>query len=46
MKKYRLNQEKLLRNVGILAGIISASIFVYKVWTCGIAWISTIGYLG
>lgn len=46
MKKYRFNEDKLLRNVCILSTVISAGVLVYKVATCGIAWISTIGYFG
>jgi len=46
MKKYRINEEKVLRNIAILSTIISAGVLVYKVATCGIAWISTIGYFG
>ena len=46
MKKYRLNEDKLLRNVCILSTVISLGVLVYKVATCGIAWISTIGYFG
>jgi len=46
MKKYRLNEDKLLRNVCILSTVISVGAFVYKVATCGIAWVSTCGYFG
>jgi len=46
MKKYRLNEDKLLRNVWILSTVISLGVLVYKVATCGIAWVSTIGYFG
>lgn len=46
MKKYRLNEEKLLRNVWVLSTVVLVGLLVYKVATCGIAWISTIGYFG
>ena len=45
-QKWVLNEDKLLRNVFILATLISVGVFVYKVATCGIAWISTTGLFG
>ena len=42
MKKYRFNPDKLLRNIAILSGVITAGLLVYKVATQGIGWISTI----
>ena len=46
MKKYRLNKDKLLRNIVVVSSIMSIGMLVYKVATCGVAWISTIGYFG
>lgn len=46
MKKYRFNEEKLLRNIVVVSSIMSLGMLVYKVASCGIAWISTIGYFG
>lgn len=46
MKKYRLNEDKLLRNVFILSTVVTIGIVVYKVATCGISFFSTIGYFG
>ena len=46
MKKYRLNEDKLLRNIVVLSSIVSIGMLVYKIATCGIAWISTCGYFG
>lgn len=46
MKKYRLNDDKLLRNVFILSTLLTVGVIVYKVATCGVAWISTCGYFG
>ena len=46
MKKYRFNEEKLLRNIVVISSIMSIGMLVYKVATCGVAWISTCGYFG
>ena len=46
MKKYKLNEDKLLRNVCILSTVVTVGVIVYKVTTCGVAWISTCGYFG
>lgn len=46
MKKYRLNEDKLLRNVCILSTVISAGVLIYKIVTHGISFMSTIGYFG
>ena len=46
MKKYRLNEDKLLRNVCILSTVVTVGVIVYKVATCGISFFSTIGYFG
>ena len=46
MKKYRLNEDKLLRNIVVVSSIMSLGMLVYKVATCGVAWISTCGYFG
>ena len=45
-QKWVLNEDKLLRNVCVLSTVITVGILVYKVANCGIAWISTIGYMG
>jgi len=46
MKKYRLNEDKLLRNIAIFSSGLAIGMLVYKIATCGIAWISTCGYFG
>lgn len=46
MKKYRFNEEKFLKNFTIFATGLTLGILVYKIATCGIAWMSTIGYFG
>ena len=46
MKRYRINEDKLLRNIAIISGLASGVALIVKVATCGISWISTIGYLG
>ena len=46
MKKYKLNEDKLLRNIFILGTVATVGIIIYKVATCGVAWISTCGYFG
>ena len=45
-RKMRFNPDKAFRNFVILANIITIGFVVYKVATCGIAWISTTGLLG
>lgn len=46
MKKYRFNEEKFLKNFAIFTTGLTIGMLVYKIATCGIAWISTIGYFG
>lgn len=46
MRKYRFNEEKFLRNFAIFTSGVTIGILIYKIATCGISWISTIGYLG
>lgn len=46
MKKYRFNEEKFLKNFAIFSSGLVIGMLVYKVANCGIAWISTIGYMG
>ena len=46
MKKYRLNEDKLLRNIFILSTVVTVGLIVYKVATCGVSFFSTIGYFG
>lgn len=42
MKKYRLNEDKLLRNIVVVSSIMSIGMLIYKVATCGISFMSTI----
>ena len=44
--KMRFNPDKAFRNFTILITIITTGIFIYKISTCGISWLSTIGYFG
>ena len=46
MKKYRFNQDKLLRNVVVLTTIVSSIALIGKIANCGISYMSTIGYFG
>lgn len=46
MKKYKFNEDKLLRNVAVLSSIVTVGILVYKIATQGISFMSTIGYFG
>jgi len=46
MKKWRWNKDKAFRNFVALATIVTTIMFIVKVATCGIAWISTTGYFG
>ncbi len=46
MKKYRFNEEKLLRNIAIISGLIAGIALIVKIAHCGLAWISTCGYFG
>ena len=45
-QKYRFNQDKLLRNVVVITTIVSSIALIGKIATCGIGYMSTIGYLG
>lgn len=45
MKKYRLNKDKLFRNFIVLSNVITIGLVIHKIATCGISYISTIGYL-
>ena len=45
-RKMRFNPDKAFRNFVILANVLTIGFVVYKIATNGIAWISTIGYLG
>ena len=40
--KYRFNEEKFLKNFAIFSTGLTIGILIYKIATCGIAWISTI----
>lgn len=44
--KYKFNEEKFLRNIAIFSSGLSIGMLVYKIATCGIAWISTTGLFG
>lgn len=44
--KYKFNEEKFLRNFVIFSSGLAIGMLIYKIATCGIAWISTIGYFG
>lgn len=44
--KYRFNKDKAFRNFVILSNVITIGLIIHKIATCGIAWISTIGYFG
>ena len=43
-RKMRFNSDKAFRNLVILANVITIGLFIYKIATCGISFISTIGY--
>jgi len=45
-RKMRFNPDKAFRNFVILANVFTIGFVVYKIATCGIAWISTTGLLG
>lgn len=45
-RKMRFNSDKAFRNFVILANVITIGFVIYKIATCGISFISTIGYLG
>lgn len=45
-RKMRFNPDKAFRNSVILANIITIGLFIYKIATNGIAWMSTTGLLG
>lgn len=44
--KYRFNEEKFLKNFAIFSTGLTIGMLIYKIATCGIAWISTIRYFG
>lgn len=44
--KWRVNEEKVLRNILVISSIVSLGMLVYKIANCGFAWISTCGYFG
>lgn len=44
--KYRFNEEKFLKNFVIFGTGLTIGILIYKIATCGIAWMSTIRYFG
>lgn len=44
MKKFRINKEKVFRNIIILLNIIVIGVLIYTIKTKGISFFSTIGY--
>lgn len=46
MKKYKFNEEKVLRNILVISMVITLSLLAHKIGAKGISWISTIGYFG
>ena len=44
--KYKFNEDKLLRNIAIFSSGLTIGMLVYKIATCGISFMSTIGYFG
>ncbi|MEE1143587.1 MAG: hypothetical protein U0L22_08150 [Bacteroidales bacterium] len=46
MKKYKFNEEKFLKNFAIFSSGVTIGILIYKIATCGIAWMSTTGLFG
>jgi len=45
-RKMRFNPDKAFRNFTILASVLTIGFLIYKIATCGISFISTIGYFG
>lgn len=45
-RKMRFNPDKAFRNFTILASVLTIGFLIYKIVTCGISFISTIGYFG
>lgn len=45
-RKMRFNSDKAFRNFTILASVLTIGFLIYKIATCGIGFISTIGYFG
>lgn len=45
-RKMRFNPDKAFRNFTILASVLTIVFLIYKIATCGISFISTIGYFG
>ena len=44
MKKFKINKEKVFRNIVIVLNIIVIGIIIYTIKTEGISFFSTIGY--
>lgn len=44
--KYKFNEDKLLRNIAIFSSGLAIGMLIYKIATCGISFMSTIGYFG
>lgn len=44
--KYKFNEEKFLRNFAIFSTGLTIGMLIYKIATCGISFMSTIGYFG
>ena len=45
-KKWRINEEKVLRNILVVSTLIALGLLAHKIGTNGIAWLSTMGYFG
>ena len=46
MKKFKINKEKVFRNIVIVLNIIVIGILIYTIKTKGLEFFSTIGYFG
>lgn len=44
MKKFKINKEKVFRNIVIVLNIIVIGIIIYTIKSKGISFFSTIGY--
>lgn len=45
-RKMRFNSDKAFRNFAIFTTGLTIGFLIYKIATCGISFISTIGYFG
>ena len=46
MKGYRINRDKVFRNIVVLSTIVSVGILIHRIANEGISWMSTTGLLG